>query len=41
MKVFIRPEDVVLSNEKCENSTRNVFMGTVIGIYDFGALTHV
>lgn len=41
VKVFIRPEDVILSIGVCESSVQNTFSGKVTHIHDMGALTRV
>ncbi|MCK4475528.1 MAG: ABC transporter ATP-binding protein [Methanophagales archaeon] len=41
VKVFIRPEDLILSERKEESSARNVVKGKIEGLNDMGPLTHV
>jgi len=41
VKLFVRPEDVILSKEKCDNTARNVMMGAIIDMQDMGPLTRV
>jgi molybdate/tungstate transport system ATP-binding protein len=41
VKVFIRPEDIILSEKREESSARNVVKGGIEGLNDMGPLTRV
>jgi len=41
VKLFVRPEDVILSKEKCDNTARNVMKGSILDMQDMGPLTRV
>jgi molybdopterin-binding protein len=38
VKIFVRPEDVIISKEKCYNSARNVMVGSIMDMQDMGPL---
>ncbi|MEA2075458.1 MAG: tungstate ABC transporter ATP-binding protein WtpC [Euryarchaeota archaeon] len=41
VKVFIRPEDIILSESIGDSSARNVITGRITGLHDMGPLTRV
>ncbi len=41
VKVFIRPEDITLSERRGESSARNVLKGSIVALDDMGPLTRV
>jgi molybdopterin-binding protein len=41
MKLFVRPEDIILSREECDNSARNRMSGRIIDMQDMGPMTRV
>ncbi|NMX22290.1 sulfate ABC transporter ATP-binding protein [ANME-1 cluster archaeon GoMg4] len=41
VKVFIRPEDIILSASIGDSSARNVITGRIMGLHDMGPLTRV
>ncbi len=41
VKVFIRPEDIILSESKEDSSARNVMIGRINDLHDIGPLTRV
>lgn len=41
VKVFVRPEDIILSERRGESSARNVMRGRITELHDIGPLTRV
>jgi len=41
VKLFVRPEDIILSKEECHSSARNVMKGKIVELQDMGALSQV
>jgi molybdopterin-binding protein len=37
----VRPEDIILSREECDNSARNRMSGRIIDMQDMGPMTRV